>query len=76
MELECCAEEHLLYCQEALDSTLPNATLNPESELTSLCDPLPNGFGAVLSQPNVDGSEKQVTFASRSLSPAERSTPN
>ena len=49
---------------------------NPESELTSLCDLLPNTFGAVLSQPNVDGPEKPVAFASQSLSPAERSTPN
>ena len=48
------------------------AHYNPESELTLSCDASPYGLGAVLSQPNVDRSEKPVAFASRSLSPAEK----
>ena len=75
MELECCAEEHLPYCQEAVDSTLPNGTLQSWEWTHFVMRSVTIWFGAVMSQPNVDGSEKPVAFASQSLNLAERSTP-
>ena len=64
-----------LTAKKQLTAPCQMAHYNPKSELTLLCDLLPYGFRAVMLQPNVDGSEKPVAFASRSLNLAERSTP-
>ena len=43
-----------------------------EKKLVLTCDACQYGVGAVLSHVLLDGSEKPVTFASRTLSPAEK----
>ena len=45
---------------------------DPTKQLILACDASPYGVGAVLSQCQDDGSEKPVSFASRSLSAAEK----
>ena len=45
---------------------------DPQKELVLFCDTSPYGVSAVLSIILQDGSERPVTFASRSLAPAEK----
>ena len=45
---------------------------DPDMELILACDALPYGVGAVLSHQDPDGRERPITFASRTLAPAER----
>ena len=48
------------------------AHFDPSKKIIVHCDASPHGVGAVLSQEQDDGSEKPVSFASRTLSMAER----
>ena len=45
---------------------------DPSKVLTVACDASPKGLGAVLSQCDSSGAERPVTYASRSLAPAEK----
>ena len=45
---------------------------DPDVKLVLGCDASPYGVGAVLSHQFMDGVEKPITFASRTLAPAER----
>ena len=47
---------------------------NPKRPLLLACDLLPHGLGAVLSHRMPGGSEKHITFASRTLSEEEHIT--
>nr|XP_047132680.1 uncharacterized protein K02A2.6-like [Hydra vulgaris] len=61
---------------ESVKTILCNAPLlahfDPSRKIVVHCDASPYGVGAVLSQQQYDGSEKPVSFASRTLNMAER----
>ena len=64
---------------EAFDSVKTLLTSNrllvhydPNKELILACDASPYGVGAVLSHRDVNGEERPIAFASRTLAPAER----
>ncbi|XP_045537055.1 uncharacterized protein K02A2.6-like [Papilio machaon] len=54
----------------ASDSVL--AHFDPNAKLILTVDASPTGLGAILSQVGVDGAERPVSFASRTLTPAEK----
>ena len=57
--------------KELLSSALVLTYYNPSKPLLLSCDAYPYGVGAVLSHQLPDNSERPVTYASRTLSPAE-----
>ena len=51
------------------------AHFDPNLQITLACDASPYGVSAVISQIQTDGSERPISFASRTLSEAEKSMP-
>ena len=69
-------DKAFLEAKAQLTSPRILAHYDPEKKLVLSCDASPYGVGAVLSHRMDDGSEKSITFASRSLAPAEKDTLN
>lgn len=57
---QCLASDHVL------------AHFNPDAKIILTVDASPNGLGAILSQVGADGTERPISFASRTLSKAEK----
>ena len=58
--------------KSALTSDRVLVHYDPDRELVLACDASPYGVGAVLSHRLPDGSDQPISYASRSLAPAER----
>lgn len=64
--------ECFLICERSVAVILSTCTLQPQKDLVLSCDTSPYGLGAVLSHVMEDCLEKQVSYASRTLTKAER----
>ena len=65
-------EDSFREAKELLISTKLLVHFDPDKELILTCDASPYGVGAVLAHKEKDGTERPISYASRSLAMAER----
>ena len=66
-------QQRFQFAKNALQADSLLVHYDSNKPLILACDASPHGIGAVLSHFMDDGSEKPISFASRTLSPAEKS---